>query len=219
TNSASVAKSPEKSSEGETTPELIPVPPQALVEKTKEPDAPSKPIATTVPDTTVTSPPSPRDDLEMFRPAVAEIKPSLRLWDLRALDAAALAKDLTKESAYRIELPCADTAKALRRVEAALKEHGFGLVIDQAAQERLARRRGKTNYIIFLEDLTADELAGVLARAGAEDKKAAEAKPKPDGQFSKMVVLRMADADRKQLADLVRTDVKPPAAGARPERA
>jgi hypothetical protein len=153
--------------------------------------------------------------MEMFtRPGVApvDLPPLL---DVRAIDAAVLAKVLAAHPAYRIELPCRETVKGFRRVEAALKEHGTTLVIEKEAQNRLSKPRLKTNYAIFLEDLTGEEVARVLARVGSDDRKAAQAKPKPDGQFSKMVVNRLSDADRKELSDLLRADTRPP----RPETA
>ena len=56
--------------------------------------------------------------------------------------------------------------------------------------------------------MTADELARLLARVGSEDKKAAEAKPKPDGQFSKMVVNRLSDIDLKELSAVLRVEAR-----------
>ena len=64
-----------------------------------------------------------------------------------------------------------------------------------------------------MEDLTAEELARALAKVGSDDKKAAEVRPKPDGQFSKMVVNLLSDADRKELSDVLRVEARQLQAG------
>jgi hypothetical protein len=159
--------------------------------------------------------------LEMFqKPRVAQV-PVFPLMDVRDIEAAKLVKELQKAPAFRIELPCNESSRAFRRVEAALKEAGTTLVIDQAAQNRLRQPRWRSNFVFYLEDVTPDELARVLARIGAEDRKVAEAKPRPDGQFSKLVLDPLSEADRKQMLDLFRHDTRPltaPARGAGKER-
>jgi len=156
--------------------------------------------------------PTPLPDMEVFKPAV--VKPPFSLLeDVREIQADKLLKKLGQERALRIELPCHDTAKAFRRVQAALKEAGVTLAIDPAAQNRLDKPALRSNYVIFLEDLTADELARTLARVGSDDRKAAEVKPKPQGQFTKMVVNGLSDADRKELSDVLRVEARQLQAG------
>jgi hypothetical protein len=191
-------------------PEPIPVPP---VERPGGSGDPAKP-GNSVP-TAPSDPPVPRDDMEMFKPAVPQID-LFPLLTVREIEADKVAKLFEKDPAYRLELPCRDTRKGFRRLEAALKDTGFALLIDKAAQNRLADPRVQTNYVVFLEDVTPQELGRVLARLGAEDKKAAEAKPKPDPQFSKLVVNRLSDADRKEMFDLFGADTKPAANGSAP---
>jgi hypothetical protein len=148
---------------------------------------------------------TPQPDMEMFKPHV--VKPPFSLLeDVRAIQADRLRKALGEETALRVELPCNDTAKGFRRLQAALKEVGVGLAIDAAAQNRLDKPRLRSNYVLIVEDLTAEELARALAKVGADDKKAAEAKPKPDGQFSKMVVNRLVEADIKELSAVLRVE-------------
>lgn len=147
-------------------------------------------------------------DMEMFRPSVAPVT-VFPLLNVRELDATKLAVELQKATALRIELPCRETARAFRRMEAAFKEAGATLVVDASAQNRLGKPRLKGNYVLFVEDITPEELARLLARVGAEDRKAADLKPKPDAQFSKLILNRMSDADRKELLDLFRADTRP----------
>jgi hypothetical protein len=150
---------------------------------------------------------TPVPEMEMFKPATVSL-PFALLEDVRGLQADKLRTALGTEAALRIELPCHDTAKGFRRLQAALKEIGVALAIDAAAQNRLDKPRLRSNYVLFVEDLTADELARALAKVGSDDKKAAEARPKGDGQFSKMVVNRLTGADRKELSDVLRVEAR-----------
>ncbi len=183
-------------------PEALAVMPAAVVEDASAPPKPSVPAGAGKVITV------PVIDMEMFKPSVAPVT-VFPLFNVRALEATKLAKELEKVPAFRIELPCRDTSRAFRRLETALKEVGVTLAIDQTARGRLDRPRLKGNYVFFLEDVTPDELARALARLGSDDRKAAEAKPKHDGQFSKLILDRMSDADRKELLDLFHNDTRP----------
>jgi hypothetical protein len=156
----------------------------------------------------------PLPDLEIFKPHI--VKPPFALLEkVHELRADQLRKQFGEEPTLRIELPCADTARGFRRLQTALKEAGVSLAIDAAAQNRLDKPRLRSNYVLFVEDLTADELAGLLAKLGSDDKKASEHRTKPDGQFSKMVVNAISDADRRELSVVLHVDqnVLQPGAG------
>jgi hypothetical protein len=148
---------------------------------------------------------APIENMELFKPTVVEAPFSL-IRDVRQLDAAKLRSEIEKETALRVELPCREAVKGFNRLKADLKEFNISLLVDAEAENRLSKPRLKTHYAILLEDLSADELARLLAHLGAEDKKAAEAKPKSDGQFSKMVANRLTDTDRKELSDLLHVE-------------
>jgi anti-sigma-K factor RskA len=175
--------------------EELPMPVAVNPEKPKDPVNPE----------TVIGSETPQPDLEMFKPHVVK-PPFMLVEDVRALHAERLRKELGEETALRVELPCNDTAKGFRRLQTALKEVGVTLAIDAAAQNRLDKPRLRSNYVLFVEDLTAEELARALARVGADDKKAAEARTKPDGQFSKVVVNRLIEADVKELSTVLRVE-------------
>jgi hypothetical protein len=155
---------------------------------------------------------TPQPDMEMFKPYVVK-PPFMLVEDIRTSQADRLRKSLGEETALRVELPCNDTAKGFRRLQAALREVGVTLAIDAAAQNRLDKPRLRSNYVLFMEDLTAEELARALAKVGSEDKKAAATKPKPDGQFSKMVVNRLVEADLKELSEVLRVEPRQLQAG------
>src|SRR5207237_513841 len=82
---------------------------------------PKEPIK---PDDPGTERPFTSPEMEMFKPAI--VKPPFALLEnVRDIQADKLRREIEKETALRIELPCRDTAKGFRRVQAALKEVGI----------------------------------------------------------------------------------------------
>jgi hypothetical protein len=194
--------------------ERLSVPPVVIADSPREPVASNNTPGSPPPD-----PPAaltvPLDGMEMFRPSVARVTlpPLLEVHQLQAEQVTPL---LAKGTAFRIELPCPDTARGFRRLEAALKAHGTTLIIDREAQFRLTRPRLKSNFAIFVEDISPEELARALVQVGSDDRKAAAAKPQPDALFSKMFVEPMSETDRKDLRDLFRHDIRPVTTPPRP---
>ena len=68
-----------------------------------------------------------------------------------------------------------------------------------------SKPRLRSNYVLVLEDLTAEELAHALAHLGKADKSALF-KGKSDSQFKDMIVNRLSEADLKELAVVLRVD-------------
>ena len=196
--------------------ERIPLPPTVVVENPHPPRLNPKPDIPNIPEMPSVNT-LPVDGLELFKASVATV-PLLSVVNVRDIQRSRLEKEFHKDSAFRIELPCRDTARGFRRVEAALRDNRVHLFLERAVGERLKQPRWKANYILFLENLTPEDLARILTRVGSEDKKAAERKTKPDGQFSKMVLYRMSEADRKELQDLLRAEIRPlPGSSPRPD--
>ena len=143
--------------------------------------------------------------MELFKPSVAN-PPQLLLLGVHELDqekpATQLREKLQKDAAYRVELPCKDGNKAFERLQVVLKAEGIGLVIEQGAQARLKTPRLKTNYVLYVEDLTPNEVTRLLQQLGGEDKKA-EAKRRGDGQFDMVVVNQLTKDDHKELSELL----------------
>ena len=171
-------------------------------------------------DAAIVAAPDPVAGMEMFR--VAPVTP-LRIVKLAELDQEAgrqaLLKDLRKEPGHRMESPCKNSLKAFDRLKAALTASGIGLVIDQTAQGRMTAQarltKLKTNFVLYVEDVTPEELVQLLQHAAAEDRKAEKTK-KGDTQFEAVVVNAMTDADREELCKLLGVKAKklpdPPAA-------
>ena len=81
-------------------------------------------------------------------------------------------QELKKDSASRLDLFCqADTRKALDRIQTVFKARNISLRIDSFAQARIKQAQ-KTNFAIYTEDLTPDDLTALLQQLAVEDKKA-----------------------------------------------
>jgi hypothetical protein len=99
---------------------------------------------------------------------------------------------------------CLEHAKGLARLQAAFQAHGVRLVIDKDAQTCLARRT-KTSYVLYVEDVTGEELAAILRDVGRADKKA---EARREAQFDRIIVNALSPADYKELSTLLSIDVK-----------
>jgi hypothetical protein len=116
-----------------------------------------------------------------------------------------LRRELQPNRGYRLELACLDKGKALDRFQGVLKGEGIRLLVDHEAAVRLKNRRLKTDYAMYIEGLTVEELAKVLGHLGRADQQA-ESKKRGDGQFEQVLILSLTAADRKELATLLGVD-------------
>lgn len=141
---------------------------------------------------------SPTPKMEVF-PQVADTKLALIL-SLARLEQPQprqeLSEELRKDSGYRIELTCLETARAVDRLRAAFQANGIRLVIDQMAQDRM-KLKLRTNFALYVENVTAAEVAKVLEQLATEDKKS-----KPRRQFDKVILQRMTTEDRAEVSRL-----------------
>ncbi|MCI0461508.1 MAG: hypothetical protein L0Z62_31540 [Gemmataceae bacterium] len=115
-----------------------------------------------------------------------------------------LREELQRDRAARLELACAETFKAFPRLQTAFEAEGVQLLIDQDAQVHLALPL-KTNYVLYSEQVTTEELVRILHQVGREDQKA-EAKRRGDGQFDRFAVSRLTAATQKELRLLLGLD-------------
>jgi hypothetical protein len=203
--------------------------PEERIAQQSPPDAPSHQVAQNPPVKPVEGMPVPNPtredpiltsgDKEMFK--LEEVKISLPVtFKLRDFDQQVLHNqlmgELQKDKSFRMELPCRDGARALERLQSALKLHHVGLIIDQVAQRRLVNPQWKTNYVLFFENITPEELASLLEQIGVDDKKGLARRP-PDVRFDGHLVLtRMTPTDHKELSTLLGVDptvIPPRAAG------
>lgn len=112
--------------------------------------------------------------------------------------------ELGKDREFRIELPCPNGTKAMDRLGKAARTLRFGLLIDKHAQERI-KRKWKTSYVLYIEDVTPEELTCLVQQIGAEDRKSAAGKP-AEAQIDRLVLTRMTARHRKELTALLGVD-------------
>ena len=182
-----------------------------VVKRSEPEDVPAPAVAeatnTNKPSDAVGAPPDPVAGMEMFRVAPVTPLQILKMADLdQEPQRKQLLADLAKEPAFRMESPVKSSTKAFDRLKAALTARGIGLVIDQTAQARLTASarlaKIKTNFVLYVEDMTPEELLQLFQSAAAEDRKAEKLK-KGDAQFEAIVITKMADADREELCNLL----------------
>jgi hypothetical protein len=149
---------------------------------------------------------NPTPKMEVFEKVDLHIALSLSLRDLDQEKARQRLRDrVKKENALRLELACLGNGKGFERLQESLKAQGLKLLIDPVARGRLKNPRLKTDYVLYSDDLTPDELTRVLEHLGQGDK-AAEAKKRNDGQFGLVVVNQLTPADHAKLSELLGAD-------------
>ncbi len=187
-----------------------PVPPPPAVDVAHQP--PADPNPTTVPDKEEPIFTSPL--MEAF-PDLKSLPPSTDVpstFRLHELDEKKFLGALPKD-ALHIEVLVPNANRAFVRLQGVLKSHHVDLLIDATAEARLKHPnpRSQTNYVLYGEDLTAEDLARLLQQLAADDKKAAEKKP-GDGLFDALVIHPLNKHDHKVLEDLMGVDPTPIAA-------
>ena len=130
----------------------------------------------------------------------------LKLHDLdKAEPRLKLNEELGKSGGFRVELPCDNGTKAFERLQAACKEQKVSLLIDRTAQQRLKKPQSKTDYYVYLENVTAEALSQLLGQIAAEDRNAGSKKPS-EARFDWAVVMRMTKRDYGELSELLGVD-------------
>jgi negative regulator of sigma E activity len=156
-------------------------------------------------DPSVDATPTPR--LEVFK-RLDELKLSaaLPLRNLNQSDQEERLRGLFRQEgashAFHLDVMCSETGRGLERLEAAFKSQGIKLLVDQAAEIRW-KNGFKTNYAIYSEDVTAEELTKVLQLLGKEEKKA-----EPKRRFDRVVIHQLTPSNQKQLCRLLGVDPK-----------
>ncbi len=122
--------------------------------------------------------------------------------DVRGLKAADVLPKLKQERSVRVDFACKNGTTACERLKGVIASAGINLITEQVADYRLKHPKLDTNYVLYLEDLTPDELARILESLGREDQRADSSKS-GEGQFTGLVLGRMTEADSKELKGLL----------------
>jgi hypothetical protein len=115
-----------------------------------------------------------------------------------------LLAELRKDVNHHLELPCPNRTKAFERVQAVAKALNIGLLIEKRAQERLKQPALKTNYVIYIENITHEELARFVQQIGVEDKKG-NGQP-AENPIDRLVLTRITPQHHKELSTLLGVD-------------
>lgn len=182
---------------------IVSAPPAVVVkdEGKSKPTASDKPPAAPKEETALT------DRMEMFQldRAADTLPVVVKVADL---DQEAARKkfldELSKDGNLRIELPCKHGTKAFERVQSAARAVQLGLIVEKQAQERI-KKKWRTNYVLYIENVTPEELTRLLRQIGAEDRKSAAGKP-AEMQIDRLVLTRMTAGQRKELSTLLGID-------------
>jgi hypothetical protein len=117
-----------------------------------------------------------------------------------------LRDELAKDSSHRVEIFCRDPSRVADRLTAGCKDLGVRLVIDSAAQQ-VQKQRLRQPYLLFCDNLTANEWAVFFHNLGYSDRRAEEKRP-GDGIFDQLVLVPlMPPTDQKELLNHIGTDV------------
>jgi hypothetical protein len=145
---------------------------------------------------------------ELFHPRTADVTRLLpNVQKMSDLKVSELRQHLATDTGFRVELPRRESARAFERLEAAFQAQGISLLVDKDVAAWLKKPSLYTNFVLFTEDLTAEDFIKLIEQVAADDKKA-EANKKGDAAFRGVLVFRLDKDDRKELADLLGIDVK-----------
>jgi hypothetical protein len=190
-------------------PKKTPEEPKKVPEDVKVVENPKTPPEAPTPENPkpipVEASPTPNPKFEIFKEVPARDTLKLALWELdKEQNRKQVQAELEKEAAHRLELMLKSSPKSLERIEAAFKAQGVKLLVDQFAQTRM-KTQSPTHYVLFVEDVTPEEMTKILEAIGVEDKKA-EAAKKGSGQFGRLFVLGMTNDDHEELRKLLGAD-------------
>src|SRR5262245_41144683 len=139
--------------------------------------------------------------LDLFKVEIPKIPPILAVRELDKTLRGELRKSIAGEDAVHLDLFCKDANKGFERVLQTLKGQGKRVVVEALAQQRL-KAGTKTNYVIFAETLTPDDVEKLFTALAAEERKG------ETPQLEKLVAVTMSATDQKTLAALLGIDPK-----------
>lgn len=140
--------------------------------------------------------------LPQFRAAQTRVPLIFWLRDFEQATAGEQLKhELKKDAAARCDIFCTDTNRGVDRLQAAAKLQGIQVKIDPTAQDRIQRRL-KTTFALYVENMTADDLAKLLRQLAGDDKK--------HGQFLQVVVAPTTAEELAKVFGGPKKDFAPP---------
>jgi DNA-binding NarL/FixJ family response regulator len=140
---------------------------------------------------------------ERFSPERVEAGPRPFIKELQLIQQdgvrAELLDFLKHGDGFRIELPSGNGTQALDRLQAACKDQKLTVLVEPTAQRRHKMTQAKTNYVLYVENLSPEELTALLQSVAAEDHKSP--------RFTGLVVRQLTRTDDKVLSGWLGIDV------------
>jgi hypothetical protein len=81
-----------------------------------------------------------------------------------------LLKDMSNLKAVHLDVAVSNQRQAVQRLETVLQNKGVKVVTDPPAFARLKEGRARTEYVIYAENIRADELAAMLYELGTDER-------------------------------------------------
>jgi hypothetical protein len=189
---------------------LTPQPEKVVQQKPRKPGP--KPPAVPPPDDALTSPQNPDPKLEVFEAIKLHSALKVPLHSLNEPRSRRRLRDTLKTAAaYRVELTCLPNGGAFKSVKRLLEGQGVRLLVDHLAKVRLKDHSLRTDYVLYCECLTAEELARFVEQLAVRDVRAESQRH----QFTELVVEELGKEDHARLSALLGVDptlLQPPAA-------
>jgi hypothetical protein len=117
-----------------------------------------------------------------------------------------LKKELEKEDGFRLNLFSKTPAVAMEHLQAAASAAGINVFVEAKTAEWMAKRPPGMAFAFYVENLTADELAALLAAVATQ----VNAQPKPETVLGPAHLISPDAADQKELKDLLGLEWAPP---------
>jgi hypothetical protein len=187
-------------------PAVSPPPPDAVVRQTPHQAVPKEPPLEPS-DDTLGSPEKPDPKLEVFEALNLRSALNVPVHSLNEPNARRrLRESLKTAAAYRVELTCLPNGGAFKAIEGVLEgQGGVHLLVDHLAKVRLKDHSLRTDYVLYCECLTAEELARLLEQLAAGDAKIGSRK-QGRRQFADLVVEELGKEDHARLSALLGVD-------------
>jgi hypothetical protein len=132
------------------------------------------------------------------------------LLNLHKLDEAEQSKRLLSElgsgNAFRVEILCRDATRGCERLRNVLHDRKWTIHTEPIAQARLKKHLWRTDYAVFLENLTPGEAVAILKTIGTVDRQAGEKKITEYRFDGGLLLTKTSRYDCREMADLLGLD-------------
>lgn len=142
--------------------------------------------------------------IELFTVGMPKLPPILPVRELDRLHTAVLKESMNGQEALHLDLFTRDANKSFDLIHKVLSAQGKKTFVEALAQYRL-RMKLKTNYVLYSETLSQDDVTKLFAALAVEEKKAEARK---DAQLEKLVVMPLAWTSQRTMAMLLGVEPK-----------